>query len=84
MCKVLCYTTKVTNYNLRCFMGLFEFLFGDSGNQNRKYRNKARDQEMANMYESGWDEMEDSKYDRKALEREKWSNYEYDDEDEKY
>lgn len=22
-------------------MGLFEFLFGDSGNQNRKYRNKA-------------------------------------------
>lgn len=57
-------------------MGLFEFLFGDSGNQNRKYRNKARDQEMANMYESGWDEMEDSKYDRKALEIEKWSNYE--------
>ena len=32
-------------------MGLFEFLFGDSGNQNRKYRNKARDQEMANMYD---------------------------------
>lgn len=32
-------------------MGLFEFLFGDSGNQNRKYRNKAREQEMANMYE---------------------------------
>lgn len=65
-------------------MGLFEFLFGDSGNRNRKYRNKARDQEMANMYESGWDEMEDSKYDRKALEIEKWSNYEYDKEDEKY
>lgn len=39
---------------------------------------------MANMYESGWDEMEDSKYDRKALEIEKWSNYEYDKEDEKY
>lgn len=27
--------------------------------------------------------MEDSKYDRKALEREKWSNYEYEEEDEK-
>ena len=42
---------------------------------------KAREQEMANMYEYGWDEPEETKCDKKALQREKWSNYEYSDEE---
>ena len=33
------------------------------------------------MYEYGWDEPEESKCDKKALQREKWSNYEYSDEE---
>ena len=37
---------------------------------------------MANMYELGWDEPEETKYDKKALQREKWANYEYSDEEE--
>ena len=36
---------------------------------------------MANMYEYGWDEPEETKCDKKALQREKWANYEYSDEE---
>ena len=36
-----------------------------------------QEQEKANMYELGWDEPEESKYDNKALECEKFYNYEY-------
>ena len=36
---------------------------------------------MANMYEFGWDEPEETKCDKKALQREKWANYEYSDEE---
>ena len=42
---------------------------------------KAREQEMANMYDYGWDEPEETKCDKKALQREKWSNYEYSEEE---
>ena len=58
-------------------MGLFDFLLGNNDERNRK----AKEQEMANMYEFGWDEPEEIKYDKKALQREKWANYEYSDED---
>ena len=58
-------------------MGLFD-LFGNSNDK------KWQDQELANMVEKGWDELEDTKIrnekDRKLYEQEKWSNYEYDDE----
>ena len=56
-------------------MGFFELFFGTNDDRNRK----AREQEMANMYEYGWDEPEETKCDKKALQREKWSNYEYSD-----
>ena len=59
-------------------MGLFDFLLGDDNERNKRHR----EQEMANMYEFGWDEAEESKYDNQALEREKYSNYEYSDEEE--
>lgn len=58
-------------------MGLFDLLFGTDDYKNRK----AREQEMANMYEYGWDELEETKCDKKALHREKWANYEYSDEE---
>ena len=58
-------------------MGLFDLFFENNNDKNRK----AREQEMANMYEYGWDEPEDTKCDKKALQREKWSNYEYSDEE---
>ena len=59
-------------------MGLFDFLLGDDEEKNRRHKR----QEMANMYEMGWDEPEETKYDKKALQREKWANYEYSDEEE--
>lgn len=59
-------------------MGLFDLFFENNNDKNRK----AREQEMANMYEYGWDEPEETKYDKKALQREKWVNYEYSDEEE--
>ena len=59
-------------------MGLFDLLFGSDDDRNRK----AKEQEMANMYELGWDEPEETKYNKKALQREKWANYEYSDEEE--
>ena len=59
-------------------MGLFDLLFGPENDKNRK----AKKQEIANMYEFGWDEPEESKYDNEALQREKWANYEYSDEEE--
>ena len=52
-------------------------VFGTDDDKNRK----AREQEMANMYEYGWDEPEETKCDKKALHREKWVNYEYSDEE---
>ena len=58
-------------------MGFFELFFGTNDDRNHK----AREQEGANMYEYGWDEPEDTKWDKKALQREKWSNYEYSDEE---
>ena len=58
-------------------MGLFELFFENNNDKNRK----AREQEMANMYEYGWDEPEETKCDKKALHREKWVNYEYSDEE---
>ena len=59
-------------------MGLFDLLFGsDDKERNRRHR----EQEMANMYEMGWDEPEESKYDNQALEREKFADYEYSDEE---
>ena len=58
-------------------MGFFDLLFGTDDDRNRK----AREQEMANMYEYGWDEPEETKCDKKALQREKWANYEYSDEE---
>ena len=58
-------------------MGLFDFLLGDDEEKNRRHKR----QEMANMYELGWDEPEETKYDKKALLREKWANYEYSDEE---
>ena len=58
-------------------MGFFDLLFGTDDGRNRK----AREQEMANMYEYGWDEPEETKFDKKALQREKWANYEYSDEE---
>lgn len=58
-------------------MGLFDLFFNDDNER----KNKAKKQERANMYEYGWDEMEETKYDKKALEREKWANYEYSDEE---
>ncbi|MBE7709503.1 MAG: hypothetical protein E7Z93_03535 [Cyanobacteria bacterium SIG32] len=59
-------------------MGLWDLFTSNENNKNRK----AKEQEMANMYEFGWDEPEETKYDKKALEREKWANYEYSDEEE--
>ena len=59
-------------------MSLFDLLFGNDNDRNRK----AKRQEAANMNEFGWDEPEDTKYDKAALEREKWANYEYSDEEE--
>ena len=59
-------------------MGFFELFFGNDEERNRKHR----EQEMANMEEYGWDEPEETKYDKKALQREKWANYEYSDEEE--
>jgi hypothetical protein len=58
-------------------MGFFELFFGTNDDRNRK----SREQEMANMYEYSWDEPEETKCDKKALQREKWSNYEYSDEE---
>ena len=59
-------------------MGFFDLLLGNNDERNHK----AKEQEMANMYEFGWDETEETKYDKKALEREKWANYEYSSEEE--
>ena len=59
-------------------MGFFDLLLGNNEDKNRK----AKEHEMANMYEYGWDEPEETKYDKKALQREKWANYEYSDEEE--
>ena len=58
-------------------MGLFDFLLGDYEEKNKRHKR----QEMANMYEMGWDEPEETKCDKKALQREKWANYEYSDEE---
>ena len=58
-------------------MGFFELFFGTNDDRNHK----AREQEMANMEEYGWDEPEETKCDKKALQREKWANYEYSDEE---
>ena len=58
-------------------MGLFDFLLGDDKERNRRHR----EQEMANMYEMGWDEPEESKYDNQAREREQFANYEYSEEE---
>lgn len=58
-------------------MGLFNLLFGNDDTRNHKHR----EQELANMYEFGWDEPEETKCDKKALQREKWANYEYSDEE---
>ena len=58
-------------------MGLFDLFFENNNDKNCK----AREQEMANMYEYGWDEPEETKCDKKALQREKWANYEYSDEE---
>ena len=58
-------------------MCLFDLFFENNNDKNRK----AREQEMANMYEYGWDEREETKCDKKALQREKWANYEYSDEE---
>jgi hypothetical protein len=58
-------------------MGFFDLFFGTNNDRNRK----AREQEMANMYEYGWDKPEETKCDKKALQREKWANYEYSDEE---
>ena len=58
-------------------MGLFDLFFENNNDKNRK----AREQEMANMHEYGWDEPEETKFDKKALQREKWANYEYSDEE---
>ena len=58
-------------------MGLFDLFFENNNDKNRK----AREQETANMYEYGWDEPEETKCDKKALQREKWANYEYSDEE---
>ena len=53
-------------------MGLFDLLFGsDDEEKNRRHKR----QEMSNMYEMGWDEPEESKYDNEALEREKFADY---------
>ena len=59
-------------------MGFFDLLFDTEDDKNKK----AKEQEMANMYELGWDELEETKCDKKALEREKFANYEYFDEEE--
>ena len=52
----------------------------NSNNQNQSQ--KWKNQEKANMYEYGWDEPEYMKFrnekDRQSYEREKWTNYEYD------
>ncbi|MBR7127978.1 MAG: hypothetical protein IKD09_05290 [Lentisphaeria bacterium] len=58
-------------------MGLFDLLFDSNNDKNRK----AKEQEMANMYELGWDEPEETKFDKNALQREKFANYEYSDEE---
>ena len=58
-------------------MGFFELFLGTNDDRNRK----AREQEIANMYEFGWVEPEETKCDKKALQHEKWSNYEYPDEE---
>lgn len=58
-------------------MGFFELFFGNDDERNRKHR----EQEMANMCEYGWDEPEETRCDKKALQREKWANYEYSDEE---
>ena len=59
-------------------MGFFDLLLGNAGDKNRK----AKEAEIANMYEFGYDEAEETKYNKKALEREKFSNYEYYSEEE--
>ncbi len=48
----------------------------------KKKNRRHKRQEMANMEEFGWDEPEESKYDNEALQREKFANYEYSDEEE--
>ena len=59
-------------------MGFFDLLLGNNDDKNQK----AKKAEMANMYEFGYDEVEETKYNKKALEREKFSNYEYFSEEE--
>ena len=61
-------------------MGLFDFLLGNES-ENEKNRRYHR-QEMANMDEFGWDEIEETKCDLKSLQQEKFANYEYSDEKE--
>ena len=56
-------------------MGIFDLLFGSDNDRSHK----AGGQEIANMHEFGWDESEETKHDKKALQREKWANYEYSD-----
>lgn len=55
----------------------FGDLFFEDNSRNKKYRR----QELANMNEYGWDEEEETKYDKKALQKEKWANYEYSEEE---
>lgn len=57
-------------------MGFWDLFFEDNS-RNKKYRR----QELANMNEYGWDEEEETKYDKKALQKEKWANYEYSEEE---
>lgn len=57
-------------------MGFWDLFFEDNS-RNKKYRR----QELANMNEYGWDEEEETKYDKKALRKEKWANYEYSEEE---
>ena len=54
-------------------MGFFELFFCNDDEHNRKLCV----QEVANMYEFGWDEPEETKCGKKVLQREKWANYEY-------
>ncbi|MBQ9149927.1 hypothetical protein IJX73_03245 [bacterium] len=58
-------------------MGFFDLFSSNDDEKNCKHEN----QELANMYEFGWDEPEETRYDKKALDREKWANYEYSDEE---
>lgn len=59
-------------------MSFFDLFFSNDIQKKQKARNR----EMANLNEIGYDEIEETKCDSEALAREKFYNYEYSNEEE--